>query len=180
MPLDSMRNVAESLAACGVKVVPPMDVALHKRDEVRKHPASPLFYMAHLFSVVFAVCLTSLFVSMATLPMWFMRAHVFLSLSVLILPIVILTGWAFAAIAAGNKRVLGPATWVSGTFYEYMAPAEIRRRASLVRTLFPSASVSFRQETLYQERLSLDPILFVKIGGEEFCIGIWDGMTVIA
>lgn len=177
MPLDSMRNVAESLAACGVKVVPPMDVALHKRDEVRKHPASPLFYMAHLFPVIFAVCLTSLFVSMATLPMWFMRAHVFLFLSVLILPIVILTA---CAIAAGDKGVLGPATWVSGTFPEYLAPAEIRQRASLVREVFPSASVSFRQETLYQERLSLDPILFVRIGGEEFCIGIWDGMTVIA
>ncbi|HSU07326.1 MAG TPA: hypothetical protein VLI93_17315 [Acetobacteraceae bacterium] len=145
----------------------------HRREQVRRHPASFLFrhrWIAPLLTV------SSFAVSVAG------AALVGTSVAAVS---VILAGMlpALAGIVLASRKVRGEAYWVEKRLLERelataKIPALVRGIAHAAKREFPPARLILGE--LRQDTVVLDPYLIAEYGDDRIVLGIWDGDQVIA
>ncbi len=166
-------TLTEAVERLGLRPVPGDLLEAHRREQVRRNPAS--FFFRHRW-IAPLLTVSSFAVSVAG------AALVGTSVAAVS---VILAGMlpALAGIVLASRKVRGEAYWVERRILERelgaaKIPTAIRGVAYATKREFPPARLILGE--LRQDTVVLDPYLIAEYGDDRVVLGIWDGAEVIA
>jgi hypothetical protein len=188
MPLDAIAGKTSSsllnfaheewtltgaVGRLGLAPIPAAFLAVHREDQVRRHP--PSFLYSHRW-IAPLLTISSFAVSVAG------AALVGTPLAAIT---VILAGMlpALGGIVLASRKVRAEAYWVERRISENglagaRVPRAIRETAYALKREFPPARLILGE--LRQDTVVLDPYLIAEYGDDRVVLGIWDGSEVIA
>lgn len=178
MPFDAIAPSLTSVVRYnGIEPVDSELFAEHKSLEVQRHPASWWYHHRHLaeglVSTLFSFsALSVLFGGMIAMVFGSVVAGGFAFGGFLMLLLLILSG-----VLLGRLTLVGPATWVEDEVAWNEVPPTINALAQQVLHRVPGCTASLGR--LMQDTQVLDPYLVIRRGGEEICLGVWDGDTIM-
>jgi len=178
MPFDAIApSLATRLHYIGIEPVAPELLHTHKLREACQHPGSWWYHHRHLADGVISAlfsCGAVSFIFGGVLAMTF-GGLVWSSLALGGLSLLLLL--LFSGVLLGRLVLLGPATWIEGDVIWEEVPPTISAMAQHVLHKVPGCTVVIGRLT--QDVQVLDPYLVIRRDGEEVCLGVWDGDTIM-